>query len=90
MESDALAVVEQPAKDKLIEATSAGQVAMIRELRPTSHSKVLELRAYRKWTAVIYEKKGQTGFSGKKKETAYCCILIDQEVCLASYALTIT
>lgn len=90
MEDDALAMVEHAPKDKLIEATNAGQITTIRELRPTSHSKVLETRAYRKCTAITYAKKDQSGFTGRKKETGHCCILIDREVCLTLYGVTKT
>lgn len=87
MESDALAMVEHTTEKKVIEASSGLQITPICELRPTSYGKVLEARVYRKWTSVTYSKKDQSGISGKKKETGYCCILIDREVCLSSYTM---
>ena len=67
MEDNALAVVQHAHADKVIEPSDAPQITTICELRPTSHSRVLEARVYRKWTAVTYGKKDQSGVSGKKK-----------------------
>ena len=60
--------------DKAIAISAAMQEATIAELTPTSYDKKLEARVYRKWVAVTYLK------NGAKKETAFCCILIDREV----------
>lgn len=79
---DAHVVEEQLlSKGKMIEGSSATQVATIAELRPNSYDKVLQVRVYRKWVSVSYGKKTQAGYPGKKTETAFCCILIDSQVC---------
>ena len=57
-------------------------LATISELRPTSFDKVLEARVYRKWVAVTHLK------DGTKKETGFCCILIDRQVCDTLYVIT--
>ena len=54
--------------------TAPMQEATIAELTPASYDKIIEARVYRKWVAVTYLKNGM------KKETAFCCILIDREV----------
>lgn len=68
MEDNPLAVVQHAPEDKVIEPSDAPQITTIRELRPTSHSRVLEARVYRKWTAITYGKKDQSGVPGKKKK----------------------
>ena len=66
-----LAVVSQTPEDKMIETAIMPQITMIRELKPTSHSKILEARVYRKWTAVTYGKKNESGSSGKKRKLPF-------------------
>ena len=67
MNKDALAVVPHPDEGEIVQTGTAAQVTMIHELTPTSHGKILEARVYRKWTAITYGKKTETGISGKKK-----------------------
>ena len=55
-------------------------IATIAELRPGCYNKVIEARVYRKWISTTHGKKNEAGFSPKKRETAYCCILIDRQV----------
>ena len=76
-----LADIQATSKGKMVESSDAAQITMIRELQPTSYDKMLEVRVHRKWISISYAKKGDTGTSPKKTETAYCCILIDEEVC---------
>ena len=76
----ALTEATDSSKNKLVESSIASQISTIGELKPTSYDKVIEVRVYRKWISVSYPKKDASGFSGKKTETAFCCILIDKEV----------
>ena len=68
--------------NKVVVVSAAMQEATISELTPASYDKIIEARVYRKWVAVTYLK------NGAKKETAFCCILIDREVNTVLYNLT--
>lgn len=70
--------------DTTLATSSTMQQTTIAELRPTSYDKILEARVYRKWVAVTYLK------NGTKKETGFCCILIDREVRNKSYTISKT
>jgi hypothetical protein len=78
--STALAKVCNESENKIVESSKTLPVAMIAELRPTSYGKAIEVRVCRKWISTSYAKKTEGVFSPKKKETAFCCILVDQEV----------
>ena len=78
--SAALEGVNPPSEQAIVEASKTPDITPIAELRPTSYNKVIEVRVYRKWISVTHGKKNESGFSPKKKENAFCCILIDREV----------
>jgi hypothetical protein len=76
--------IHSSSKGKMIEGSSTAPVTPIAELKLGSYDNVIEVRVYRKWISVSYRKKDEGGFSGKKIENAFCCILIDIQVCAKS------
>ena len=69
-----------PSESTVIQGSDVPDITTIAELRPGSYNKVIEARVYRKWISATHGKKNEAGFSPKKRETAYCCILIDRQV----------
>lgn len=78
--STALTEVSHASGKAVVESANLPIISTIAELQPTSYNKVIEVRAYRKWISVTYGKKQTNRPLSEKKETGYCCILIDREV----------
>ena len=76
----AISKLPHESEKAIVQSSNVADITTIAELRPNSYNKVIEVRVCRKWISVTYSKKKETGFSPKKKENAYCSILIDKEV----------